>query len=309
MPRRVASACSTMPPETVAEPSTVSAIVVACDSGETLGRCVDALAAAGVGEIVVVDNASTDGACEALPTAIRNVPIRVLRQASNLGFGAAVNLAAGEARGDWLAIVNPDCFVAPDTFIRLLETAARCPDVGILGADVRDARGRPEPAARRRDPSLARILAERLLPARWRGDRGVTMPQGREGSIHVVDAVSGALMLLPRAVFESLGGFDPAYRLHAEDLDLCRRVRLAGHRVIVAEGVVVTHLKGTSSARRPFFVAWHKHRGLMRYLGRYGGSGRRLAQALVAIVFVVAMPWYAVRGLLAGEFRRRPRAR
>lgn len=295
-----------MPPETVAGPSTVSAIVVACDSGDTLGRCVDALGAAGVREILVVDNASADGACEALPAAIESVPVRVMRQSSNLGFGPAVNLAAADAHGAWLAIVNPDCFVAVDTFARLLEAAARCPDVGLLGADVRDAHGRPEPAARRRDPSLARILAERLLPARWRGDRGVTMPQGPEGSMHVVDAVSGALMLLPRALFESLGGFDPAYRLHAEDLDLCRRVRLAGHRVIVAEGVVVTHLKGTSSVRRPFFVAWHKHRGLVRYLGRHGGAGHRAAQALVAGAFALALPWHLARGLAAGEFRRRP---
>lgn len=295
-----------MPPEAVAGLATVSAIVVACDSGDTLGRCLDALGAAGVDEILVVDNASADGACEALPATIGTAPVRVLRQTTNLGFGPAVNLAGAEASGAWIAIVNPDCFVAADSFARLLETAARCPDAGLIGADVRDAQGRPEPAARRREPTLARILAQGLLPPRWRGDRGVTMPAGPAGSIHVVDAVSGALMLLPRAVFEGLGGFDPAYRLHAEDLDLCRRVRLSGHRVIVAEGVVVTHLKGTSSARRPFFVAWHKHRGLVRYLGRHGGAGRRAAQALVAGAFALALPWHLVRGLAAGEFRRRP---
>jgi GT2 family glycosyltransferase len=295
-----------MSPEAAADPSRVSAIVVACDSGATLPRCIEALGAAGVGEILVVDNASSDGACDVLPPSGAGVPVRVLRQASNLGFGPAVNVGATAAGGDWLAIVNPDCFVEPDTFVRLLAAAARCPDAGLVGADVRDARGRPEPAARRRDPTLSRILAERLLPRRWRGARGLTLLPGPPGSIHAVDAVSGALMLLPRAVFESVGGFDPAYRLHAEDLDLSRRVRLAGHRVIVAEGVTVTHLKGTSSARRPLFVAWHKHRGLVRYLGRHGGRGRRLAQALVAAAFVIGLPWQVLRGLVAGEFRRRP---
>jgi GT2 family glycosyltransferase len=115
-------------------------------------------------------------------------------------------------------------------------------------------------------------------------------------------------MVLPRAVFEAVGGFDQAYRLHAEDLDLCRRVRLAGHRVIVAEGVTVTHLKGTSSTRRPLFVAWHKHRGLLRYLARHGGRGRLAAQALVAGAFVLALPWYLARAVAAGEFRRRLRS-
>lgn len=297
-----------MSPDRRIDTSTVSAIVVACDSGETLGRCVDALGASGVGEILVVDNASRDGACAALPATTGAAQVRVLRQSVNLGFGPAANLAATEARGEWLAIVNPDCFVATDTFSRLLGVAAHCPDAGLIGADVRDAAGRTEPAARRREPTLRRLLAERLLPARWRGGLGLSMPAGPPGAIHAVDAVSGALMLLPRGVFESIGGFDPAYRLHAEDLDLCRRVRLAGHRVIVAEGVVVTHLKGTSSARRPLFVAWHKHRGLVRYLGRHGGRGRRTAQALVACAFALTLPWHLLRGLAAGEFRRQPAA-
>lgn len=297
-----------MSPEANPSPPTITAIVVACDSGDTLARCVEALGAAAAGEILIVDNASIDGACDALPHHVSGTQVQVLRQSVNLGFGPAANLGAAEASGDWLAIVNPDCFVEADTFTRLLAFAARCPDAGLIGADVRDARGRPEPAARRRDPTLARILCQRLLPARWRGDRGLCIQPGPSGALHAVDAVSGALMLCPRSVFDAVGGFDPAYRLHAEDLDLCRRVRLAGHRVIVAEGVSVTHLKGTSSTRRPLFVAWHKHRGLVRYLGRHGGRGRLAAQALVAGAFVLALPWYLARGLAAGEFRGRQAA-
>lgn len=305
MRQRAAIASSTMSPEIDPQRFDVSAIVVACNSGDTLLRCVEALGAARAKEILVVDNDSTDGACEALPALVGSSPIRVLRQPANLGFGPAVNLAAAEAQSAWLAVVNPDCFVEPDTFAQLLDAAARCPDAGLIGADVRRDDGRPEAAARRREPTLSRILAERLLPERWRGARGLSIPPGAPGSLLVVDAVSGALMLLPRAVFTALGGFDPSYRLHAEDLDLCRRVRLAGHRVIVAEGVPVTHLKGTSSRQRPLFVAWHKHRGLIRYLGRHGGTGRRIAQLLVALAFVLATPLYLGRALAVGEFRRR----
>lgn len=301
-----ATAFSTMSPEIDPARFDVSAIVVACDSGSTLGRCVAALLQSGAGEVLIVDNASTDGACDALAEVSRATTVRVLRQPSNLGFGPAVNLAAAKASGHWLAIVNPDCFVETDTFQRLLDAAHRCPGVGLLGADVRDGSGLPEPAARRREPTLSRILAERLWPARWRGDRGLHIQPGPAGALQAVDAVSGALMLLPRDVFDSLGGFDPAYRLHAEDLDLCRRVRSAGYQVIVAEGVRVVHLKGTSSRQRPLFVAWHKHRGLVRYLGRFGGAGRHVAQLLVAAAFVLGLPWHVARGLAAGEFRRRP---
>jgi N-acetylglucosaminyl-diphospho-decaprenol L-rhamnosyltransferase len=89
-----------------------------------------------------------------------------------------------------------------------------------------------------------------------------------------VDAISGALMLLPRAVFTRVGGFDEGYRLHAEDLDLCRRARAAGALVAVANDVCVVHIRGVSSRSRPFFVEWHKHRGLWRYFSKFEAQQR-----------------------------------
>ena len=91
-----------------------------------------------------------------------------------------------------------------------------------------------------------------------------------------VDAISGALMLLPRGLFERIGGFDEGYRLHAEDLDLCRRVREAGGVVAIANDLRVTHVRGVSSRSRPFFVEWHKHRGLWRYFQRFEARQRSL---------------------------------
>jgi GT2 family glycosyltransferase len=88
-------------------------------------------------------------------------------------------------------------------------------------------------------------------------------------SLQQVDAVSGALLLLPRILFDRIGGFDEAYRLHAEDLDLCRRVRMTGAAVVVANDVRVLHLRGVSSRSRPLFVEWHKHRGLWRYFRKF----------------------------------------
>ena len=72
-------------------------------------------------------------------------------------------------------------------------------------------------------------------------------------------------MLLPRVLFERVHGFDKGYRLHAEDLDLCRRVRETGGVVACANDVAVVHVRGVSSRSRPVFVEWHKHRGLWRY--------------------------------------------
>ncbi|MFY8123428.1 MAG: glycosyltransferase family 2 protein, partial [Silanimonas sp.] len=97
--------------------------------------------------------------------------------------------------------------------------------------------------------------------------------------VQPVDACSGALMLVPRAAFEAVGGWDAGYRLHVEDLDFCRRLRAAGFAVAVANDVPVLHHRGVSSRARPLFVEWHKHRGLWRYWWRFEARG---ATALLA---------------------------
>jgi len=89
------------------------------------------------------------------------------------------------------------------------------------------------------------------------------------GVVEPVEAVSGACMYLPRHVFDEIGGFDEAYFLHVEDLDICRRVRDAGYGVGVARTLHALHAQGSSSRHRPLFVSWHKHRGMWRYFRKF----------------------------------------
>jgi N-acetylglucosaminyl-diphospho-decaprenol L-rhamnosyltransferase len=97
------------------------------------------------------------------------------------------------------------------------------------------------------------------------------------GEDRAAEVVSGALMLLPRAAFEAVSGFDEGYFLHCEDLDLCRRLRDAGYAVHYAGSVAVEHGKGGSSRHRPVFVAWHKHRGMWRWFRRFDPAARNPA--------------------------------
>ena len=90
-------------------------------------------------------------------------------------------------------------------------------------------------------------------------------------------------MLLSRDLFDRLGGFDSGYRLHAEDLDLCRRARLAGAAIAVANGVRVLHLRGISSQARPLFVEWHRHRGLARYFRKFEAPRRGVLTRLCCL--------------------------
>lgn len=277
----------------------VDVVVVAHDSGATLHDCVArALAQAQARRVWVVDNGSRDGAVATLAPDSR---LAVVRNAGNPGFAVACNQGAAAGDAPWLLFLNPDCLLGPDTLARLLQRAAEWPAVALWGADVRDAQGRPEPAARRRDPTLARSLAQLSGWARLDPARGLHVAPDPAQPRHAVDAVSGALMLLRREFHARLGGLDEGYRLHCEDLDLCRRVRAAGAGVAVAEGVEVVHLKGGSSRRRPLFVAWHKARGMGRYRRKFGphGIAGAIGAAGIWTRFALAAPWHALRQALA----------
>ncbi|GAP67141.1 putative glycosyltransferase [Mizugakiibacter sediminis] len=276
----------------------VSVIVVAADSGATLLECAArALASEAVAEFVLVDNASGDGMPEALERAhAGDARLRVLRNGANLGFGPAVNRGAAQARGEALLVLNPDCLLEHDTVARLLAVLDAHPQAGLVGAVVCDADGRPDPASRRRDPLLRRALmtltgltAREAADARW---AGVNVPGPMPAGVSREEAVSGALMLLPRRVFAALGGFDEGYFLHCEDLDLCRRVRDAGYAVLLAGGVRVPHAKGGSSRHRPAFVAWHKHRGMWRWFRKFDPAARN--PLLAGLVWLGLWAHYAL---------------
>jgi GT2 family glycosyltransferase len=119
--------------------------------------------------------------------------------------------------------------------------------------------------------------------SRWPSLAGVEMPdEAAAPSVERVDAVSGACIFVPRAAFEQVGGFDEAYFLHVEDLDLCRRIRDAGDAVAIANEVRVVHAQGSSSRHRPVFVAGHKRHGMWRYFTKYDQAARNpLLRALV----------------------------
>ncbi len=257
-----------------------SVVITAADSGEDLATCVALVAASSAPvEIIVSDNASSDGSVDAVASRWKNDErVRIRSNGSNLGFGAACNRAAAIARGDVLLILNPDCRIERDTISALRDVLASDATIGVVGATIVDERGRYEPASRRRDPLLRRALMTMSGLSRFEAKSssfaGANVATASASSLEVVDAVSGALMMFPTPLFRTIGGFDEGYFLHCEDLDLCRRVRDGGSRVVCANGVRVVHVKGTSSKARPVFVARHKHRGMWRWFTKFDPAAR-----------------------------------
>ncbi|KLD70537.1 glycosyltransferase family 2 protein [Xanthomonas pisi] len=250
-------------------PVQIAAVVVTYQSSSTIDACLSRLRAAdGVSEIRVVDNASSDDTLDVVQRhALADARVHFIANPDNPGFATACNQGARDSQAPWLVFINPDLMVDADTLVQLCARADGHAAV-LLGVEQVDEQGRPDAAVRRRDPDFAAMLSAPRAAAQ------LAVPANPALALQPVDAISGALMLMQRSLFDRLDGWDGHYRLHAEDLDLCRRARKAGALVAVANDLQVVHVRGVSSRSRPFFVEWHKHRGLWRYFRKFEAAQR-----------------------------------
>jgi GT2 family glycosyltransferase len=192
---------------------------------------IDARTAKGSWELIVVDNASTDGTSAWLSgLSLPHAPVRVIRNAANLGFGRACNQGMSAAQGDGVVLLNNDAVVLGDWLSGLWAPLLQHPGGGMSGPITNfgrptQTRRLPEP---RSDEEVPAIVAE------WtRTHAGVHLPS---------DVLSGFCLLVTRNVIERLGGFDPCYGLgYFEDDDYSLRARLAGFRLWICEAVLVYH--------------------------------------------------------------------
>lgn len=257
----------------------VSIIVVGHDSGPLLVECLQsALASTARVELLVSDNDSNDGSIEAVEELARlDSRLRVLRNGGNLGFAAANNRALALASGAYVLFLNPDCLVRSDTVADMVAALDAHPEAGMAGCVIRNPDGSEEPSGRRALPTPGLLLRQLIGAERPRAKAPPAAPSP-------VEAISGAFMLVRRADIDDIGSFDERYFLHWEDLDLCRRFHQAGRKILFVPGVEVLHFKGRSSRRRPLWVEWQKHRGLIRYMRKFHFAGWRAPlQAPVAL--------------------------
>ena len=282
----------------------VTVVVVTHNSASTLSRCLHAaLAQVAVSALVVVDNGSTDQWRDALPPDARLIRVE---NRDNPGFAVACNQGAALAQTQWLLFLNPDCFLENDSLRRLLNLADSKPALAALGAELIDAAGRVDPASHRRAPTPAVVLRGQMAMT----DGGEVRPSSAAEDVRFVDAISGALMLVRRDAFEQVGGFDAGYRLHCEDLDLCRRLKLAGFDVAIAQQVQVLHLKGTSSRARPLWVEWQKHRGMLRYFRKFDAATAPLwIRVAVPLGIAMRFPAAALRAVWLAQRGTRNQSR
>jgi GT2 family glycosyltransferase len=242
----------------------IGVVVVTYNSAETVQRCLRSIHAnPAVSRIVVIDNHSSDGTAAQVQEVSFDEPrLRFFRNSRNHGFAMACNQGASALAEPWVAFINPDVYLESDTLTRLLAHAIERAGAGLLGVELHDVNGDTDRNSRRQDISLVRLLRDI-------GDRDSVYVEADGEPVQQVEAVSGALMLMPSNLFVQLGGFDEEFRMHAEDLDMCRRVRDAGYEVLVANDIRALHIGGVSSRSHPLWVEWQKHRSLWRYFRKF----------------------------------------
>lgn len=207
-------------------------------------------------ELIFVDNGSTDTVSVGfLEHASKNGRIHYIRSEKNLGFAGGNNLGAKHAKGDFLFILNPDTQVFEDTLQKMVDYLEKHPDIGILAPKLVYADGTVQESCRRDMGFLDLVLHRTFLGKTPWGKKRLSrylMGDFHHDAIQDVELVTGAAMMMPRKVFEEVGGFDERYFLFMEDFDLCKEVRRAGRRIVYFPDALVSHYHKRLSAGRLF---------------------------------------------------------
>jgi N-acetylglucosaminyl-diphospho-decaprenol L-rhamnosyltransferase len=260
-------------------------------------------------DIIVVDNASTDGAADMVS---REFPaVRLVRNATNAGFSQANNQAARLAGGRFLLFLNNDTVVPPGALLRLAGFLDAHPDVVMVGPRLRDGRGKVQMSHRRR-PTPLTFLHRTLLFRRLglgRDHYEQYRRAGAEGAEAVdVDILMGAAIVMPRTAFQRLGGWDEDFTFGGEDMELCHRALRIG-RVVYWPAVEITHLGSISSKRHVTFASPHIAIGFAKYFRKTGSSRTALSCYKLAVTLDAPLR-LVLRGVqyVWRRWRRDPRA-
>jgi N-acetylglucosaminyl-diphospho-decaprenol L-rhamnosyltransferase len=270
----------------------LTVVVVTYRSADFIVDCLATVTAARhTIEIVVADNDSPDDTVAVVRAARPDVT--VVETGGNLGFATAVNVGVAAGSGRHVLLLNPDTEVRPGALDALVDALDTDAALGIVaprllntdGTDQGTARMLPTPAAAvfgRRSP-----LTRAFPGNRW--SRRYLIGLDRDGSgAFDVEWVSGACLMSPRALFESLDGLDEGFFMHFEDADYCRRVLDAGRRVRCIPSAEVVHAEGGCRQGWPADQVRHFHHGAYRYWSKNHAPGRRNPLRVVAATSLAA---------------------
>ena len=266
----------------------IDVVVVSYNSRDTLRECVEPLAGLPGVAVTVVDNASPDRSLEV----VADLPVQAIDSGRNGGFGFGSNLGMAAGSAPFVLFVNPDARIDPEGLERLAAVLEAEPDVAIVGPRLLEDHDRLVPSMRRFQRagatwSQALFLHRLLRRAAWANE--IVRDPAVYEHVAYPEWLSGACMLARRAALEAIGGFDEGFFLYCEDMDLCARLRAAGHEIRYEPSVAVHHEGGRSAPRASLYAVLARSR--TRYARLHSGTVsaflQRAGLALNAITHVV----------------------
>ena len=253
----------------------ISIVIVNFNAGPGLVDSVST-AIADANEVLIVDNASSDGSIELLESVFGGYPkMQIVRSRSNEGFAKACNRGVGKASGEFIFFLNPDCELEKGALAYLLDAIQSDSKVGMVGGLLLNPNGSEQAGGRRAIPtpwrSFVKAVGLTRLSNRWPKlffDFHLQNSPLPRSAIEV-EAISGACMLVRRGAMQKIGLLDEKYFMHCEDLDWCVRFRRGEWKILFVPDARVLHHKGVCSRARPIFVEWHKHNGMIRFYRKF----------------------------------------
>lgn len=265
-----------------------SVIIVNYNGGAYLQGAIDSLTRQSFSdfEVFVVDNASTDGSMDGLDTAHSKQPVHLMPQSRNTGFAEGNNIAARQANGQWIALLNADAEADPDWLLTLHSAIDMYPNYRMI-ASLQVRMDDPEQLDGAGDGYSAYGFA-------WRG--GYLKPRSSTPKRGETFGPCGASAAYETAAFLEHGGFDESYFCYMEDVDLAFRMRLAGEKCLFLPEAIVTHKGGGLSGEKSEFSVVHGTRNrVWTYLGNMPSALFWLTLPMhLALTSYLAL-WYAFR--------------
>jgi len=252
-------------------------------------------------EIIVVDNASTDGSQAMLKEKYPQIPLIANNQ--NMGFAKGNNQAMQVAHGDYFLLWNSDAFATPGAIQSLLHLAEKEPKAAIVGAQLRNADNSFQASYTPFPNQWREFLILTGLGRTLLGHAYPSLGPEEEKGPQMVDYVEGACLLVRRQAFQEVGGLDEGYFMYAEEVDWCYTMAKHGWQVWYQPEAKVIHLGGASSAGRRTHREADLYRSRIRFFRKHYGG--RSAQLLKIQIYTAT----ALKNVIHGILRRLTRGR
>jgi N-acetylglucosaminyl-diphospho-decaprenol L-rhamnosyltransferase len=270
----------------------LSIIIVSWNVAELLKACLQSIVQSPPGEytleIIVVDSASTDSSLQMVQNQFPQ--IKLLPQTENLGFSRCNNIGLQAATGRYVFLLNPDTEIVGDALAKMIAYMDANPTVGILGPHTLNTEGTTQ-STRRRFPSLALGFVEStwlqhfapksLLDHYYAADVA-------DDAVRDVDWVQGSALLARREIYTQIGGLDEGYVMYSEEMDWCKRAKVARWRVVYFGQADVVHHGGKSSEQVTARKHIHFQESKLRYFRKFHGW---LPAQTLRIFLIISYVW------------------